>query len=50
MPTFYHQHKFELLGDGDYVTFGSLQRTPCGGGWEWIEHTRWLIPNSQIED
>ena len=47
---FHHRARYELSGDGDYVVFESLQRTPCGGSWEWIEHTRLLIPNTQIED
>lgn len=30
--------------DGDYIVFASWN------GERWIEHTRWMIPGTQIED
>jgi hypothetical protein len=39
-----HRYLFVIDEDGDYLTLCSW------GGDDWIEHTRWLIPGTQIED
>jgi hypothetical protein len=40
-----HLYLAHFDDDGDYIVFVSL--TPHG---EWIEHMRWMIPGTQIED
>jgi hypothetical protein len=35
--------------DGDYIVLESLAWNGTRGSY-WIEHTRWLIPGSQLED
>lgn len=39
-------HRYHLCHgqDADYIVLESL--TPSG----WIEHTRWMIPGTQLED
>lgn len=37
-----HRYSLTFEDDGDYVVLESLQDG------EWVEHTRWLIPGSQI--
>lgn len=39
-----HRYLYEMYQDGDYIVFGSIE------GYRWIEHTRWLIPGTQLED
>lgn len=43
-----HKHFIVLGQDGDYVVWASLRQT--GEGLDWVEHTRWLIPGTQLED
>lgn len=43
-----HKHLIVQDTDGDYVVLASLRHT--GEGLDWVEHTRWLIPGTQIEN
>lgn len=40
----YHTYSYMLEADGDYIVFTSWE------GKERVEHTRWLIPGTQLED
>lgn len=46
----HHRYCVEYFTDGDYIVFISGHMFYSRDGQEWIEHTRWLIPGSQIED
>jgi len=49
-------HYYEILfgHDADYIVFGSYQFVSHpGDDWsdiKWVEHTRWMIPGTQLED
>jgi len=36
--------------DADYIVLESLEPAYTSNGWHWHEHTRWMIPGTQIED
>lgn len=40
----HHQYSLLFARDGDYVIWESLVNG------EWVEHTRWMIPGSQLDD
>lgn len=40
-----HRYSWLFAADGDYIIWEEQMR----GGY-WTEHTRWLIPGSQLED
>lgn len=45
----YHRYHIHHAPDGDYVVLMSwTDRTDIDG--DWTEHTRWLIPGTQIEE
>lgn len=50
-------HRYHILqepNDADYIVWESLLPAswwePAAGESMWIEHTRWMIPGSQMED
>lgn len=49
-----HRHHFCIGADADYIVLESL--TPIQAfdgyvvGYQWTEHTRWMIPGTQLED
>ena len=44
-----HRYPFVWEMDGDYIVWRQWCWNGIQGGF-WKEHTRWLIPNTQIED
>jgi hypothetical protein len=40
-----HRHHLIHGEDADYIVLESFQRF-----FGWIEHTRWMIPGTQLED
>ena len=44
-----YRYEYVLADDGDYIVWESFCWNGMQGGF-WKEHTRWLIPNTQIED
>jgi len=45
-----HRYHYVLGQDADYIVWESLEPAIAGDGWHWVEHTRWLIPGTQLED
>lgn len=41
-----HQYRLELEPDGDFIVFTSFDWKLM----DWVEHTRWLIPGTELED
>lgn len=40
-----YSYGYHFAADGDYIVYGHY----CGED-GWVEHTRWLIPGTQLED
>lgn len=47
-----HRHSIVLGKAGDYIILESQEWRYIKGRsrLEWVEHTRWLIPGTQLED
>jgi hypothetical protein len=47
-------HRYHVChgSDADYIVFESRVPAYTSEGWgtRWLEHTRWMIPGTQIED
>lgn len=43
-------HRYTIIHapDGDYIVLQSIEPSFVGDGYHWVEHTRWLIPGTQL--
>lgn len=47
-----HRYQFILAGDGDYIVWEKLNPITEDGyiiAYGWTEHTRWLIPGTELD-